>query len=84
MTHSIILPRALCRPELPALAAAIQHAGSGVALDGQAVERIGQAGLQLLVAACRDADACLVQPSAALRETLELCGLGHLLMGTRP
>jgi anti-anti-sigma regulatory factor len=40
--------------------------------------------LQLLVAACRDADACLVQPSAALRETLELCGLGHLLMGTRP
>lgn len=51
-----------------------------VAIDASAVERIGQAMLQVLVAAARsDSGITLVSPSAALVDALALTGLDAAL-----
>lgn len=84
MTTRIPLPSALsiyhaggCRA---ALLAAIDAASDGVDLLAMRVEQIDAAGVQLLLAAQkearrRDLPLRLVEPSAALRSTLDMLGL---------
>jgi len=79
--HRITLPqdcdRAAAAAILPELLA-----GSGqvpLEIDGTAVVRIGQAMLQVLLAARRAGAGALITPSDALRETAQLTGLEQAL-----
>lgn len=79
--HRISLPqdcdRAAAATILPELIAA-----SGpvpLEIDGTAVRRIGQAMLQVLLAARRSGAGALITPSQAMRETAQLTGLEQAL-----
>lgn len=82
---SITLParcdRAAAEALLPELRAAI---GSGpIAIDGRAVSQVGEAVLQLLLAARRSGDGAVIEPSPALIEAARLAGVdAHLFEGT--
>ena len=69
------------------LFAAVRELAGAAVLDLSGVSEIDTAGLQTLLLAQRVAVACgtqlqLVEPSEAVREALELCGLRHLLPGS--
>lgn len=79
--HKITLPadcdRAAAAAILPELVA-----GSGpvpLEIDGAAVRRIGQAMLQVLLAARRSGAGALITPSEVMRETAQLTGLEQAL-----
>lgn len=80
MTH-FDLPQTIDKESAAAVAAGLLLAGPGVVIGGSAVGRIGQVGLQLLVAAERDLGARLQDASSALAEALHLAGLAHMVEG---
>lgn len=81
--RTFALPAILDLHAVAALLPALRDAAAigRVRLDGAAVERVGQAGLQLLLSATHPAaaSATLVACSAALRRAAELAGVDHLL-----
>jgi anti-anti-sigma regulatory factor len=85
ITLPAVCDRSAARLLLPELTAAV-HQG-GVAIDGRGVERIGQAGLQLLLSAIVTARAIshrlTIDMSDTMRETAHLAGLEtHLSTGS--
>lgn len=85
--HRIILPAHLDREGVRLTADELRDAlgrGGPVAIDGAQVDRVGMAGLQLLLSATRphgagEPDIRIVAPSAALIEAATVSGLtAHL------
>ena len=71
------------------LFAAVRELAGAAVVDLSGVNEIDTAGLQTLLLAQRVAVACgthlqLVEPSFAVREVLDLCGLQHLLLNSSP
>ncbi len=86
MTHLTLLP-VLDRDGVRVTAGelrALSDAGTSFALDGSRVERVGLAGLQLLISVLRagapgDPEVQLVKASTALRDAARLAGVSALL-----
>jgi anti-anti-sigma regulatory factor len=85
LDQTVTLPPRLDRSAAASLAPVIATAirDGAVVLDGRAVERIGQAGMQLLLSAratARAAGAVLsIEPSLAMHDAACLAGLDQLL-----
>lgn len=85
--HRIELPATLSTPACDALHRQLIEAAEAdapVEIDASAVETVGQAALQLLVAARREVvgrggSFAIAAPSASFHEQVERCGIGPLI-----
>ena len=79
--HRITLPQDCDRAAAAAILPELVAASGAVPLeiDGTAVRRVGQAMLQVLLAARRSGAGAMITPSEPLRETAQLTGLERAL-----